>query len=933
MIWNGFSNRCCDFETLDELYKSVTWVERSCVVRGHDGIVHFEMHAVEVPESWSQNATDVLASKYFYKRDGFQEKSLKQVISRMTTFWAHRAIMFGHISPEQAMAFKVDLAWCMIYQLAAPNSPQWFNAGIDQYRDGNPHDSHYHEHPDKPGEVIASENAYTYPQLHACFINSVGDSLVGPGSITDLVAREASIFKYGSGAGSNFSAIRSKNEPLLNGGVSSGLMPYLQTLDRSAGSIKSGGTTRKAAKMVILDSDHPEIFEFIRWKSREELKVKAMVEGYELFKATTGAEEYERLGLVLDYDFNGEAYGTVSGQNANNSVRLLPDFMEALEMDNDYILCGRVADWVDVKIDPGVLLDEIAASAWSSGDPGVQFQDNIDEWHTCPKAGKINASNPCSEYLFLDDTACNLASLNVAKFIVKRGVDFALLSIVASLWTLVLDLSVSAAQYPGRKMAENSLRFRTLGLGFMNMGAALVKQGLAYDSDSGRQFAAFFQATLWGVAAETSTHLAERFGPFPGFERERYGEILIRRTSLLHGQVGRNPGLDKAFSSDWHDRICELYARVVRRFRDYGFRNAQFTNIAPTGTIGLVTDCETSGIEPFFSTLTMKKLSGGGTMMLTAPSIEEYLERVGLDPAKVQGLLDSGRIDEIDPEVRAVISTAVGQLSLSPEAHMLMMAAVQSFVCGAISKTVNVPNSYTKQDIRDLILRSHRHGIKALAVYRDGCKFSQPMNAVKSQKPAEPPREIIQAPADIPTRDIRYKIPDTRDAVTHKFRISGCTGFVTLGIDGGRIVEIFIRMARAGSTLHGLMECLGKSLSLMLQSGVSVENVFGPHVGVRFAPGGITSNKEIPFCSSVIDYIARWTMAYEKGLRGQEAGLPAVETHVDPSRPPVRAERLGDPSEGTGDRYDNLCEVCGHFMVRTGTCFKCPNCGAGGGCE
>jgi ribonucleoside-diphosphate reductase alpha chain len=697
---------------------------------------------VEVPVGWSQVAADILAHKYL-RRAGVPmgggkvgaEHSVKQVVSRMAECWRDWGERHGYFAgAEDAQAFHDEVVFMLLGQYAAPNSPQWFNTGLyHAYGIKGDVQGHFYVD-DATGKVVESVTAYERPQPHACFILSVKDDLVNPGGIMDLLQREARIFKYGAGAGTNFSSIRAKGEQLAGGGTSSGLMSFLRVGDRAAGAIKSGGTTRRAAKMVCLDLDHPEILDFIRWKALEEKKVAALVAA----------------GYPADYE--GEAYQTVSGQNSNNSIRIPDDFFRVLEEGGDWELKARTTGKVMATIPARKLWEEIAQAAWTSADPGLQFDTAINEWHTCPADGPIRASNPCSEYMFLDDTACNLASLNLGKFWddPSQTFDVALFRHAVRLWTIVLEISVTMAQFPSAEVAWKSYAFRTLGLGYANLGSLLMGAGIAYDSDRGRTIAAAITALMTGTAYETSAEMAGARGPFEGFARNREAMLRVVRNhrsaaynagdayeGLSHAPVGIEPAKCPEYLLE---AACNAWDLALQGGERHGFRNAQVTVLAPTGTIGLLMDCDTTGIEPEFALVKYKKLAGGGYLTIVNQTVPVALRQLGYDMAQIQAIVAhvgaTGNIEHaaaLRPEHLAVFDCANkcgvhGLRFLRARSHLLMMAAVQPFLSGAISKTVNLPFETTVQEIEDVYAEAWRLGLKACALYRDGCKVSQPLS-------------------------------------------------------------------------------------------------------------------------------------------------------------------------------------------------------------
>jgi ribonucleoside-diphosphate reductase alpha chain len=1036
-------------------FSTVKWTTRSSKITNPDGSVVFKMDDAAVPETWSQLATDIMVSKYFRKagvpvkkagQDAVTgenevdasgkvvtgpEKSAKQVIHRLAGCWRQWGEAHGYFdSKEDAQAFYDELAYMLTHQIAAPNSPQWFNTGLNfAYGITGPAQGHFIVNP-KTGEVELAKDAYTHPQPHACFIQSVDDDLVNEGGIMDLWTREARLFKYGSGTGTNFSKLRGENEHLAGGGKSSGLMSWLKIGDRAAGAIKSGGTTRRAAKMVCLDMDHPDIEHFVNWKVREEIKVAALVEGLKAIKKADKdiASACEKMNLKLDYDFNGESYQTVSGQNSNNSVRVPDAFMEAVAADGQWSTTYRTSGKVARTFKAGQLWGDIAYAAWRCADPGMQYDSTINAWHTCPSAGRINASNPCSEYMFLDNTACNLASINlITLYDAKtREFDIERYEHAIDLWTVVLEISVLMAAFPSAEIARLSYRYRTLGLGYANLGAMLMQAGLAYDSDEGRAVCAALSAILTGRSYRMSAAMAGQLGAFAGFADDRENMLRVIRNHRLaaHGEAresaryeGINPrtrpvpidhaifksgrllvknagGLLEHALAAWDDAL-ELGLK-------HGYRNAQVSVIAPTGTIGLLMDCDTTGIEPDFALVKFKKLAGGGYFKIANASVRPALEalgysekqikemmvyllgtlsldvpilgtnttsngtntngstngtgtqtlsallrskgfaegdlkkitdtlpgvfeigfafnawalgdallsKLGLDPAEAKGDagfnllqqlgLSRSQIDALNDTIcgRQTIEGAphikdehlpvfdcantcgkYGVRFIKPDGHICMMAAAQPFISGAISKTINLPNSATVQEMKWCYQRSWELGIKANALYRDGCKLSQPLNTTVDKKeeavaPAVVEKVVERVVEKVVERPMRRRLPETRASITHKFNVAGHEGYLTVGLyEDGMPGELFITMAKEGSTIGGLMDALGTATSVALQYGVPVSSLVGKFTHQRFEPAGMTTNADIPFAKSLTDYIFRWMgMQFIPGYR--EANAP-----------------------------------------------------------
>jgi ribonucleoside-diphosphate reductase alpha chain len=1098
------------------VYDTVEWTRRSSRIGNSDGSTVFEMKDAEIPAAWSQLATDIVVSKYFRKAgvpqfnlDGTPivddagkpvlgpERSVRQVVHRLAGCWTHWGEKYGYFSTKRdAEAFYDEIAHMLLTQMAAPNSPQWFNTGLNwAYGISGPAQGHWiADH--KTGRATLATDAYSHPQPHACFIQAVSDDLVGEGGIMDLWTREARLFKYGSGTGTNFSQLRGENEPLSGGGKSSGLMSFLKIGDRAAGAIKSGGTTRRAAKMVCLDLDHPDIEGFVNWKVREEIKVAALVEGMKALGDDQKALA-KKLGLKLDYDFNGEAYYTVSGQNSNNSVRIPDAFFDALDADSDWNLIRRVDGKVAKTIKAKELWNEINFAAWRCADPGVQYDSTINAWHTCPAGGRINASNPCSEYMFLDNTACNLASINLLKFYdaQSRRFDIEGYEHAINVWTIVLEISVLMAAFPSREIADRSWRYRTLGLGYANLGAMLMQAGIPYDSEEGRAVCGMLTAILTGRSYAESALLAAEHGPFAGYSDNRENMLRVVRN---HRRAAM--GLSRS-SDEWEalrirpvpidhsviksgrvnlSNAAELLARSVACWDDalgfgekFGFRNAQTTVIAPTGTIGLLMDCDTTGVEPDFALVKFKKLAGGGyfkianqslrpairalgytadqaddiltyvmgTLSLDVPmpaadgsvvagrgttlrefllskgytheqlvSVENTLPTVfeiafafsawsmpesvlvgaGVDPAAAKndmsfnGLRALGLTrKQIDVINRTVCGTQTiegaphlkdehlavfdcanrcGPLStrfIKPEGHIRMMAASQPFITGAISKTINLPSDANVDDIGACYRLSWELGLKANALYRDGCKLSQPLST-KSDKEenddedekasvdgaaegavtgavtgtkvavsdavvtdADEQRALVtealtdialsaeptSAPAPVERivervveriieRPMRRRLPDTRESLTHKFNVAGHEGYLIVGLyEDGRPGELFITMAKEGSTIGGLMDSLGTAISVALQYGVPVESLVTKFAHQRFEPMGMTTNADIPFAKSLVDYIFRWL------------GMQFIDGYRD-----LNAPRRAGSASGTGDSgsHDNTRASSAH---------------------
>lgn len=1153
-------------------YEGIEFTVRSSEIRNPDGSVVFSMDGVTVPASWSQVAVDVLVQKYFRKAgvpqldengepltDGAgnpvlgPERDARQVFHRLAGCWTHWGRRHGYFDTEEdAQAFYDEVCHMLASQMAAPNSPQWFNTGLHwAYGIDGPPQGHWYADPET-GEVRLSESAYEHPQPHACFIQSVGDDLVNEGGIMDLWVREARLFKYGSGTGSNFSALRGEGEPLSGGGRSSGLMSFLKIGDRAAGAIKSGGTTRRAAKMVCLNLDHPDIESFITWKAVEERKVAALVTGSRVLRErvqavmdacfpkegdapSTNPRENATLRVALatarragvpdgalqralqlarqgfreypieEYttDWDGEAYFTVSGQNSNNSVRVPNAFFQALDAKRDWYLTRRTDGTVAKEIPAAKLWDTIAESAWECADPGVQFDDTINEWHTCPAGGRINASNPCSEYMFLDDTACNLASLNLVRFLREDGsFDVEDFRHAVRLWTVVLEISVLMASFPSRRVAELSYRYRTLGLGYANIGSLLMRLGIPYDSTRGRAICGAITAILTGEAYAMSADLAAEHGPFPAFADNREAMLRVIRN---HRRAAHNAapgeyeeltvppvGLDPTSTPD--DLLQAAHAawdRALEKGARHGYRNAQVSVLAPTGTIGLVMDCDTTGIEPDFALVKYKKLAGGGFFKIINQAIPEALRRLGYDEASIdeivaytvghgtlegcptidhetlrrvgfddaaiarveaalptafeirnafaphvlgedalRGLgftdedLADWRLDVLErlgfsaAEIDAANTWACGTMTVEGaprlkeehlpvfdcanrcgrkgirfirfEAHILMMAAAQPFLSGAISKTINMPAEATVADIQRAYRLAWENMLKAVALYRDGSKLSQPLSIGLDSEDEEAIAEAVATgDTGIVARTMaervvlryqarRHRLPQRRRGYTQKASVGGHKLYLRTGeYADGSLGEIFLDMHREGAAFRSLMNCFAIAVSLGLQYGVPLDEFVDAFVFTRFEPNGIVGGHDrIKMATSVIDYIFRELaitylgrtdlgQVHPEDVRHDAIGTsdtmpveresddePMAEVHSIAvgqnttaghgpggarrgAATPARGELARAMEEARLKGYEGeLCPECGQLtMVRNGTCLKCVSCGATTGCS
>ena len=901
----------------------VSWEKRSSLITDRDGSVVFSMENIEAPAEWSQLAVDIVASKYFRKAGlhgdpSKGETSVRQVVQRIVKTIRNAGERFGgyFATPEDADAFEAELAHMLVNQIGAFNSPVWFNCGLyQQYGiEGSGGNWAWDEESEVSGHdpYFETKNAYENPQCSACFIQSVDDDLM---SIFQLIKDEARLFKQGSGTGTNFSNLRGANELLSGGGTSSGLMSWLRVGDAGGGAIKSGGTTRRAAKMVCLDMDHPDILEFIQWKAHEEKKAQALIAaGY-----SNGME--------------GEAYRTVSGQNANNSVRVTDDFMRALEQDGEWSTVARTTKQVWKTYKARDIWQQLAEAAWACADPGVQYDTTINRWHTCPNSGRINASNPCSEYMFLDDTACNLASLNLTKFLREDGsFDIQGFRHAVRVFFVAQEILVDFSSYPTRSITRNSHDYRPLGLGYANLGTLLMLLGIPYDSDQGRNTAAAITSLMTACAYLTSADMAKGKGAFAGFAANKKEMLDIISKHGDHA-VRVYQAADK-----WAVRIADQsvddWNTAHALGQTYGFRNAQATVLAPTGTIGLLMDCDTTGIEPDFSLVKFKKLAGGGNLKITNRSIGKALQRLGYAPQAIRSIVTYvGENDTIEGSPILERHVAVfdcanrcgetGTRFLEPMAHIRMMAAVQPFISGAISKTVNLPAETTVEGIKRIYEEGHRLGLKAVALYRDGCKASQPLTT-KTEKPTP-------SPQDRPVGE-RVRLPKKRRGVTQEARIGGHKVYLRTGeYNDGTLGEIFIDMHKEGAAFRSVMNCLAMSVSLGLQYGVPLSVYVDQFTFTRFEPQGVVEGHDnIKLATSIIDYIFR-SLGIEYLRRYDLA-------HVRPEESPTRGPEgtKEDPLDAQlakmmGDAP--MCDGCGHITVRNGSCYKCLNCGNSMGCS
>ena len=1119
---------------------------RTSTIRNPDGSVVFELKDIEVPKGWSQVATDILSQKYFRKAGVPQtdengmpkldengkpvlgsERSVKQVVRRMAGCWRFWGEKYGYFASEaDAQAFEDEIAYMLLYQYAAPNSPQWFNTGLAYAYgiEGTPQ-GHWYVDP-VTGELAPSTDAYTRPQGHACFIQSLNDDLVNEGGIFDLVLREARVFKYGSGTGSNFSSLRAKSEKLSGGGSSSGLMSFLKIFDRAAGAIKSGGTTRRAAKMVIVNADHPEIEDFIMWKVQEEAKVASLFTGSRtnnehlnnvmqvaVAQKTTDWKENTALRKAVvaaladhvpfsyiiramqlveqgqtkfdlqrfDMHYEGLAYQTVSGQNSNNSIRIPHTFMESVDKNGYWDLTARTDGRVMKTMKATELYDKIAFAAWSCADPGLQFDDTIQEWHTCRADGKINATNPCSEYVFLDDTACNLASLNLMKFLneEKGQLEVEKFLHATRLWTLVLEITVLMAQFPSREIAQRSYEYRTLGLGYANLGTVLMVLGIPYDSPEARAIAGAITAMMCGESYAASAEMAKYFGAFRAWDRNREDMLRVirnhRRASYAvppteYEQLHVTPmAIDAEHCPPYLLEAAQgTWDRALENGEQFGYRNAQVTVIAPTGTIALVMDCDTTGIEPDFAIVKYKKLAGGGYFKIVNQSVHKALQRLGYTAGQIKEIEDycrghgtlqnaphvnfdslrsKGFTDEKLAEVEkqmpntfdiqfvfnkftlgedfcmqklgftqeqlndpqfnmlealgftkeqirkandhicgtmtiesaphlkaehyAVFDCAnkcgkYGKRFIHYDAHLGMMAAVQPFISGAISKTINMPHNATVDDVKAAYSKSWKYMLKAIALYRDGSKLSQPLNSIaheedelmalvgREENDINEQADAKQLHEAVLVRGQRKKLPAKRDGFVQEARIGGHKLHLRTGeYPDGSLGEIFIDMYKEGASYRSLLNCFAISVSKGLQYGVPLEEYIETFSFTRFEPSGVAVGDEnIKNASSILDYVFRvLDREYvSKDMLETPDSKPVLQS-TPKTAPKILASSTGSPAKTSkpGKTEDDLidgidarvmgytgeqCGQCGSMKVkRNGSCSVCTDCGETTGCS
>ncbi len=902
-------------------YDEVAWELRNASIGNDKGAVIFEQRDVEVPVDWSQTATNIVVSKYFYGKAGSPEResSVRQLVGRVVdtiTDWGVHQRYFRTI--QDAANFRDELTHLMLTQKACFNSPVWFNVGVKEPRG---YGWYYDDSTDAIRKMAPNERK---PQCSACFINSVGDTLE---SILDLAKTEGMLFKWGSGTGTNLSTLREEDGLLSSGGKASGPLSFMKGFDAFAGVIKSGGKTRRAAKMVILNADHPDVEKFIWCKAKEEKKAHALIDaGY-------------------DSSLDGDAYGSIFFQNANNSVRATDEFMEAVLGDDDWWTKSRPSGQAVKRYKARGLMHEIAEATHQCGDPGMQFDTTINRWHTSKNTARINASNPCSEYMFLDDSACNLASLNLMKFVGPDG-HFDVTAYRHAVDTVILaqEIIVDNAAYPTEKIGKNSHDFRPLGLGYANLGALLMSMGIPYDSEQGRSWAAALTAIMCGQAYLTSARIAnEATGPCAGYavnEEPFLGVIRMHRDATLD--------IDgKLVPADVFENAKACWEEALTLGRSAGYRNAQTTVIAPTGTIGFMMDCDTTGIEPDLALVKYKKLVGGGVIKIVNNTVPSALIKLGYSADQVNAIVDHvdstgtiegapGLKDEHLPVFDCSFRPQNGSRSIHYMGHVKMMAAVQPFISGAISKTINMPEECTVDDIMNAYIESWKMGLKAVAIYRDNSKRVQPLSSgtskgAKAATGASVPVPVVveKVVEKIVYQPQRHKLPEERSSITHKFSIGGHEGYLTVGLyEDGTPGELFVTMAKEGSTISGLMDSFATAVSYALQYGVPLKFFVDKFSHVRFEPSGWTGNKTVPYAKSIMDYIFRWLGAkflgpeYAIGEAGETAVLKPTEPEPQQSLP--FAISVADAP---------TCAECGGVMTRNGSCYKCGNCGSTSGCS
>ncbi|GIF52879.1 ribonucleoside-diphosphate reductase subunit alpha [Asanoa ferruginea] len=935
-------------------YDEVAWERRDVVMTNwRDGSINFEQRGVEFPESWSVNAANIVTTKYFRGAVGTSERewSLKQLIDRVVKTYRKAGEDNGYFgSSADAEVFEHELTYMLLHQVFSFNSPVWFNVGTPSPQ-----------------------------QVSACFILAVDDSM---DSILDWYKEEGLIFKGGSGSGVNLSRIRSSKELLSSGGTASGPVSFMRGADASAGTIKSGGATRRAAKMVILDVDHPDVEEFVQTKAREENKIRALRDA------------------GFDMDLGGADIVSVQYQNANNSVRVTDEFMGAVEANGPFDLRGRLDGSVIETVDASKLFRTIATAAWECADPGLQYDDTINDWHTCPETGRITASNPCSEYLHLDNSSCNLASLNLMKFLRADG-GFEVEKFVKSVEFVItaMDISICFADFPTEKIGETTRAYRQLGIGYANLGALLMASGLPYDSDGGRSLAGAITSLMTGTAYRRSAEMAAVVGAYEGYARNAEPHKRVMRK---HAAASDDIKAPSAVATAISREASKQWQQGLKIGEKSGWRNAQASVLAPTGTIGLMMDCDTTGVEPDLALVKFKKLVGGGSMQIVNQTVPRALRSLGYPEEQVEAIVehiaDHGHVVDapgLKPEHYAVFDCAMGERSIAPMGHVRMMAAVQPFISGAISKTVNMPESATVEDVEKIYFEGWKLGLKALAIYRDNCKVGQPLSAAKPNKAkAEAPVEVEKAAEKtvekvVEYRPVRKRLPKKRPSETVSFSVGGAEGYLTASSypDDG-LGEVFLKMSKQGSTLAGVMDAFSVAISIGLQYGVPLETFVGKFTNMRFEPAGMTDDPDIRMAASVMDYIFRRLaldfLPYERRaelgiftakeraaqLRAEaEAEAAAVDLTQMASSAPIEAKPAEEKTEATDEKAEPakatadipvqiaapsprvgsstelleavigrsadapLCFTCGTKMRPAGSCYVCEGCGSTSGCS
>ncbi|WP_412769048.1 vitamin B12-dependent ribonucleotide reductase [Micromonospora zamorensis] len=927
-------------------YDEATWERRDVVMTNwRDGSINFEQRGVEFPQSWSVNAANIVTTKYFRGAVGTPERewSLKQLIDRVVTTYRTAGEEYGYFaSPADAEIFDHELTWMLLHQVFSFNSPVWFNVGTPSPQ-----------------------------QVSACFILAVDDSM---DSILDWYKEEGLIFKGGSGSGVNLSRIRSSRELLSSGGTASGPVSFMRGADASAGTIKSGGATRRAAKMVILDVDHPDIEEFVVTKAREEHKIRALRDA------------------GFDMDLGGSDIVSVQYQNANNSVRVSDEFMSAVETGGGFDLRGRLDGSVIDTVDAKKLFRTISQAAWECADPGLQYDDTINDWHTCPETGRITASNPCSEYLHLDNSSCNLASLNLMKFLRADG-GFEVEKFVKSVEFVItaMDISICFADFPTEKIGETSRAYRQLGIGYANLGALLMATGLPYDSDQGRSVAASITSLMTGTAYRRSAELAGVVGPYDGYARNAEPhKRVMRKHAAANDEIKPTSPVATAIVRE----ATKQWTQGNKIGDKFGWRNAQASVLAPTGTIGFMMDCDTTGVEPDLALVKFKKLVGGGSMQIVNQTVPRALRSLGYPEEQVEAIVehiaDHGHVVDapgLKPEHYPVFDCAMGERTIAPMGHVRMMAAIQPFVSGAISKTVNMPEAATVEDVEKIYFEGWKLGLKALAIYRDNCKVGQPLSVAKSNKATEP-AAVEAAPVAVEKvieyRPVRKRLPKKRPSETVSFSVGGAEGYLTASSypDDG-LGEVFLKMSKQGSTLAGVMDAFSVAISIGLQYGVPLETFVSKFTNMRFEPAGMTDDPDVRMAASVMDYIFRRLaldfLPYERRAElgiftaseraaqlraeadAEAAGVTGAELTAMASSAPVEApaksEAVAQPAQDMADvaaakpapsvgsstelleavigkaADAPLCFTCGTKMRPAGSCYVCEGCGSTSGCS